>query len=106
MSSRRRHTRLQGDWSSDVCSSDLDKWVLKENTLWQAPVGGMSAPVAFNGKVFALSRVGEEEAPDTLVPGTKAQEALVALEIGRASWREAGVCRESRGSGDRRSSGG
>src|SRR5256885_12039059 len=24
-SSRRRHTRLQGDWSSDVCSSDLDK---------------------------------------------------------------------------------
>src|SRR5688500_19546496 len=24
-SSRRRHTRLQGDWSSDVCSSDLDR---------------------------------------------------------------------------------
>src|SRR2546426_7855720 len=27
-SSRRRHTRLQGDWSSDVCSSDLEA---KEN---------------------------------------------------------------------------
>src|SRR5688500_20399234 len=27
-SSRRRHTRLQGDWSSDVCSSDLvPEWV-------------------------------------------------------------------------------
>src|SRR6266850_3491823 len=26
-SSRRRHTRLQGDWSSDVCSSDLDALV-------------------------------------------------------------------------------
>src|SRR5256885_12031480 len=25
-SSRRRHTRLQGDWSSDVCSSDLNRW--------------------------------------------------------------------------------
>src|SRR6266850_1687877 len=25
-SSRRRHTRLQGDWSSDVCSSDLSWW--------------------------------------------------------------------------------
>src|ERR1039457_4337428 len=25
-SSRRRHTRLQGDWSSDVCSSDLCKY--------------------------------------------------------------------------------
>src|SRR5688500_20350241 len=23
--SRRRHTRLQGDWSSDVCSSDLGR---------------------------------------------------------------------------------
>src|SRR5256885_6478777 len=27
-SSRRRHTRLQGDWSSDVCSSDLFGFVL------------------------------------------------------------------------------
>src|SRR5256885_11387486 len=26
LSSRSRHTRLQGDWSSDVCSSDLDRW--------------------------------------------------------------------------------
>src|SRR2546426_5601972 len=26
-SSRRRHTRLQGDWSSDVCSSDLVRLV-------------------------------------------------------------------------------
>src|SRR5256885_9787333 len=26
-SSRRRHTRLQGDWSSDVCSSDLTSLV-------------------------------------------------------------------------------
>src|SRR5256885_5080936 len=28
-SSRRRHTRLQGDWSSDVCSSDLSNWPLE-----------------------------------------------------------------------------
>src|SRR5688500_19781792 len=26
-SSRRRHTRLQGDWSSDVCSSDLTRFL-------------------------------------------------------------------------------
>src|SRR5256885_4685875 len=26
-SSRRRHTRLQGDWSSDVCSSDLNGFI-------------------------------------------------------------------------------
>src|SRR5688500_20395001 len=30
-SSRRRHTRLQGDWSSDVCSPDLTEWPLKAN---------------------------------------------------------------------------
>src|SRR5256885_9614190 len=29
-SSRRRHTRLQGDWSSDVCSSDLQWTELHE----------------------------------------------------------------------------
>src|SRR5256885_3269300 len=29
-SSRRRHTRLQGDWSSDVCSSDLVHQILSE----------------------------------------------------------------------------
>src|SRR5256885_4513472 len=31
-SSRRRHTRLQGDWSSDVCSSDLRRWTLPDGT--------------------------------------------------------------------------
>src|SRR5688500_20316405 len=28
-SSRRRHTRLQGDWSSDVCSSDLSANIIR-----------------------------------------------------------------------------
>src|SRR5256885_16648731 len=28
--SRRRHTRLQGDWSSDVCSSDLGSLIAME----------------------------------------------------------------------------
>src|SRR5256885_9339456 len=40
-SSRRRHTRLQGDWSSDVCSSDLEKprslnnWAAACSTAWR-----------------------------------------------------------------------
>src|SRR5256885_4155634 len=34
-SSRRRHTRLQGDWSSDVCSSDLRK---EQRTIEHLPV--------------------------------------------------------------------
>src|SRR5256885_8362935 len=32
-SSRRRHTRLQGDWSSDVCSSDLGNLHLAEENV-------------------------------------------------------------------------
>src|SRR5574341_506515 len=33
-SSRRRHTRLVGDWSSDVCSSDLDLDISPERWGW------------------------------------------------------------------------
>src|SRR6266850_7218581 len=34
-SSRRRHTRLQGDWSSDVCSSDLLAPSVLAAEVWQ-----------------------------------------------------------------------
>src|SRR3712207_7796660 len=33
-SSRRRHTRYWRDWSSDVCSSDLDRYFLDNVTGW------------------------------------------------------------------------
>src|SRR5256885_5142298 len=40
-SSRRRHTRLQGDWSSDVCSSDLDLCrLIKEWVVVAEPADG------------------------------------------------------------------
>src|SRR5256885_1510333 len=45
-SSRRRHTRLQGDWSSDVCSSDL-------------PLAGQGLNLGL-GDVQALARVLQE----------------------------------------------
>src|SRR5256885_12648427 len=46
-SSRRRHTRLQGDWSSDVCSSDLYLGVTmlrsrQEDDLPSQPVAALS----------------------------------------------------------------
>src|SRR5256885_13381500 len=37
-SSRRRHTRLQGDWSSDVCSSDLNTPYVNSVAAQQQPV--------------------------------------------------------------------
>src|SRR2546426_500578 len=36
-SSRRRHTRLQGDWSSDVCSSDLLTSTRREGGVGRSP---------------------------------------------------------------------
>src|SRR5205807_4794661 len=38
-SSRRRHTRLQGDWSSDVCSSDLEMVVIHADTAMNRSLG-------------------------------------------------------------------
>src|SRR5256885_1129451 len=46
LSSRRRHTRLQGDWSSDVCSSDL---LLKKKPDVLAITGDHSTPCALKG---------------------------------------------------------
>src|SRR5688500_19857512 len=57
-SSRRRHTRLQGDWSSDVCSSDLDT-VKRHQQLGfiSAPWGDDAQPVKapFEGIVIGYT---------------------------------------------------
>src|SRR5205807_7284256 len=94
--SRRRHTRLQGDWSSDVCSSDLSH------------ANGISAPLAWDEWIFInpeltihLDRapVGEWICLDaqTIVAegGLGTAEAVLfdqrgRVEIGRASCRERG----------------
>src|SRR5256885_3050470 len=47
-SSRRRHTRLQGDWSSDVCSSDL--LILKDKS--------HGRPRSIRSALFGASRGG------------------------------------------------
>src|SRR5256885_2752524 len=44
-SSRRRHTRLQGDWSSDVCSSDLQHRVPAPGAA-QRELAAAAAPAA------------------------------------------------------------
>src|SRR5256885_2335774 len=54
-SSRRRHTRLQGDWSSDVCSSDLFHWTPERRLLDYLRYMGASDESAKEVKLFGLS---------------------------------------------------
>src|SRR5205807_6956078 len=75
-SSRRRHTRLQGDWSSDVCSSDLGPD--PSNTF-----NGVAIPnVAFVSLSLAdVTAANSKDRGQTFSIGT-------SMEIGRASCRE------------------
>src|SRR5438093_12413116 len=62
-SSRRRHTRLVSDWSSDVCSSDLSH-VLKNALIPVVTVLGLQLGTLIGGAViteyvFALPGVGQ-----------------------------------------------
>src|SRR5256885_3063379 len=80
-SSRRRHTRLQGDWSSDVCSSDLMSATDPRDDGYSEgdvyPQGGWRPP----GGVQRGSVADMPIYPgDPLTPGVG--------EIGRASCRE------------------
>src|SRR5688500_20259931 len=75
-SSRRRHTRLQGDWSSDVCSSDLTDSVDLSEVLaqhFEKERSGIEGEDIF-ANVFDSPRLRD-----------------VLSEIGRASCRE-GAC--------------
>src|SRR5437867_13438360 len=80
-SSRRRHTRSYGDWSSDVCSSDLGAIapgaMVYQNSIVLDRSTTVKARVYLNGKWGALSE-------------RRFLVGLKGLEIGRASCRERG----------------
>src|SRR5262245_64803455 len=81
-SSRRRHTRCLSDWSSDVCSSDLD-WLKRPG-----------APTVLHDVVVAVeqdggrSRALQPVAVDVRMHAGNLQDLDVLHEIGRASCRE------------------
>src|SRR5256885_12610749 len=79
-SSRRRHTRLQGDWSSDVCSSDLRSAADgSDRGAWPRA----AAPCRRSAPRERCSRSARAPAAS---PG--APPARLPREIGRASCRE------------------
>src|SRR5262249_59061919 len=94
---RRRHTRLVSDWSSDVCSSDLD---IAAN-LAKFDVGDRQVPIRVQLEERAR---GDREVLGSLKVATGSGAAVplsalarfelsqgpTAIEIGRASCRERG----------------
>src|SRR5690348_17426965 len=82
-SSRRRHTRWTGDWSSDVCSSDLNGY----------PDGGETIPYTVKltnrGTGIAPSVTGVLRSLDGLcVISDKSEERRVGKECRSRWWRE------------------
>src|SRR3989454_4258555 len=88
-SSRRRHTRLQGDWSSDVCSSDLladlgsAKRIVvnKDNTTL---VDGGGGKAAIEARVKQLRAQLEDVTAGSDYDREKLQERLTQLVRGAA----------------------
>src|SRR5256885_9339337 len=89
-SSRRRNTRLQGDWSSDVCSSDLGlggtgaivRVPATERALRRRRLDDGAQVPAAQGR---LPRVGRQPVRRQEVSGVEG-----GLQIGRGSCRERG----------------
>src|SRR5256885_11184883 len=54
VSSRRRHTILQGDWSSDVCSSDLTIFVARFITGMRVIAGPLAGVLRMDWRKFAI----------------------------------------------------
>src|SRR5256885_13154535 len=83
-SSRRRHTRLQGDWSSDVCSSDLHRGAVQTLSMGMAGAGEIWP--SHTGGAPLLDRAASEDA--AFQQGGPRDSLGTLSEIGRASCRE------------------
>src|SRR5262249_58193770 len=81
-SSRRRHTRLVSDWSSDVCSSDLHVWLTDSGILSRPLLRALGAQGHFAlGRLRCNQRV--YFAPRRRAPRQRSEERRVGKE-GRA----------------------
>src|SRR5256885_2439698 len=82
-SSRRRHTRLQGDWSSDVCSSDLvDAYVPPRSRILDLGCGPGTDAARFAAQGHRVTAIDWSPA---MVEEARRR---IRVEIGRASCRE------------------
>src|SRR5437879_7698229 len=91
-SSRRRHTRYIGDWSSDVCSSDLWERPFLGVAMWFFMFGFAGLPLGggFLGKFLVFAAAYRHGWTWLVIIGVLATivSLYYYLEIGRASCRE------------------
>src|SRR5437762_1771901 len=64
-SSRRRHTRYIGDWSSDVCSSDLREATGKKEERMATPESKLTGKSAENAEKASSEKSAEMRAENT-----------------------------------------
>src|SRR5690625_6336542 len=95
LSSRRRHTRWPRDWSSDVCSSDLDSGVVRQKC-GELRIKGLHGIVTVRETGEKLS---SNEAYSRILqqPGDYGERIIEETQIGRASCRERGWSGEGEG---------
>src|SRR6266487_3348248 len=82
-SSRRRHTRWTGDWSSDVCSSDLLRERVEEERRIRGRLERYHSPQVIEEIIAHAEATGARE-----VALTKSVTVLFADLVGFTSWSE------------------
>src|SRR5688500_20399632 len=80
-SSRRRHTRLQGDWSSDVCSSDLR--TPSTSTDDSRTASSSSIPTPGTAGSSSSTRTSSSGLSSSYERGKRSEERRVGRECGR-----------------------
>src|SRR5205807_4311396 len=102
-SSRRRHTRLQGDWSSDVCSSDLMLGVaavalVEQHRVETGAIRLFGHPLHVVDAARTLEAVQREQrgAPAVRLPVAVCQHARSEERRGGKEWRAWRAAREVR----------
>src|SRR5688572_32448891 len=84
-SSRRRHTRFDCDWSSDVCSSDLGEWlgILRSLGLADDKLSMHRKPYEFTQLIYGCRKLGALREEASVV--SRSEERRVGKEC-RSRW--------------------
>lgn len=74
-----RETSLPDRWDPDT----------GENLLWKVPIGGQGTPIIMGDRLYTLTRIGEVQAPNTVIAGPQTQEAIVCVDVntGQKLWQ-------------------